>query len=348
MGTLAKRGIIRGRSVPVEGLLNDSKLCSERFTKSTLAAFGFSQILEKILTKTPFEVEEIELLLTKAPLSVLMKLSALASVDETPIFQIVPALHLPLESWMGLGGFSYVEKKIATIFSGKLYNGLNVFSDISDFSDLMGMWRDVIAKIKEEREDLVLVGPSVDQINSWLMLHESSSDRDLRSDRLKNVLLQLKQLQFDRLRETTYRSAIPILKECGFSVDLYTRLDRFRTIPLFARELHQLNKGVADGVIDSWCVGESFNASQKVAESVDYDLFIMRGLAVGSIVLQGLSERGISGSYPSLSSLGMFKFFGFNSKIYGAVDIESVEALHLPSYIDLLTVFGGDDRGILA
>jgi len=56
-------------------------------------------------------------------------------------------------------------------------------------------------------------------------------------------LSQLRDVGFVKIRESSYRGVLKLVHGVGFPNSLMTRLDRYSTSSLLARELYKLNKG---------------------------------------------------------------------------------------------------------
>ena len=350
MGTLAKIGIVHGKAVPIDGISMDEQPFFSPFNQEMFSTVGLVEFAEKIIKNKDFSVEEIEFLLTNVSLLSLFKLASLVSKDDNftgP--QVVPLVSLPYQSWLSMGGEGYFVKKAISTLTVLSYPSLNVMIDIADFTDLQGTWADLIPVVRDCQKDAILVGPSVDRINSWLLANESSRDREIRTIRLNNIIIQLKELGFQKLAPSAYRDSIQLLKSNGFTSSLRTRLERFKTPPLFARELWQLNQVIkASHSVDAWSIGESINIQPVISSNELYDLYIIKGLLVSSIVFKNAVKIGMVGRLPSPLVIGMAKKCCVTGPINGAVDKETAEMLDLPLYEELLSMLGFDDGGILA
>ena len=344
MGRLAKFGIVRGKTVPVEGLLRASTpRVLDAFSRDCLACFGFARIAEKVLENEELSSDDIEVLITKASMTVLMKLVELrgrvaGQADdrqdrEDGEMRVDPVVALPLAEWLEREPPDDVCRRAVQLLQTTPYHGLQVAVEFADFGRLDGLWPDLLAAIRGCRGDLTLIGPSVERIISWLSLHESTKNRSLRAYRLERILAQLKQLGFQRLRESSYRGSLRPMRAVGFPGDVLTRLDRFPTPSLYARELFKLNKLTqTHPVVETWCPGILAERRQHPLRHSGLDFAVMRALAVGTIALSRVPQRRACAGYLSLKAVQMFGLAGATGPLQGAVDEESARRLGLHLY----------------
>jgi len=339
MGTLAKRGIIQGRSVPiVEGAAGLGG-----FDKSILESVGYAELAEKIISDADLSVDEIEFLLVNVPLSVLIKLVSLVPASKD--LHVSPVISLPLDIWMEMGGNDFLQKRIESTLNRLSYRELKVILRFRDFFDLCANWSEVLQAIKDIKENVTFIGPSVDLVSSWLIKHENYDEREFRAGRLVNILSEFKKLEINILEPTAYRDSMSLLKSLGLQSSLHTRFERLGTPTLFARELFQINRSAAqDGGWISWKVGGELVPPNQSA----YDMFVMRSLAVAALVLKNVKCKGLYGVYPSLRTLPMLRYVGLSGEVYGACNAETAQELSLYRYEDLTQAIYSDDLESLA
>ncbi len=326
MSKLAKRGINWGRIVPVDNVETGQE--GSTFSKEAFAAFGYSEITDKILGAEELTVDEIELLISNMPLSVLLKLSSILQGKKNPKPTLEAALYLPVAKWEEEGGVKLLSDNLVKRVPKKPNSKLNISFDLNDFSCLEAFWPEVIAVVKGMQPKATLIAPSVDEVINWLTLNESTNDRELRTERLACILDQFKALGFTTVKETSYRHSLREVFKVGFSGNIFTSLDYFGSPTLLARELDKIRRFSKHERIDSWGVGCSM-------ENVPANLVMMqlRTLACGSITFNKIKKRTMKAA--SHLPYELSAAAGQTGAVLGALDQESAAALQLPLYDDL-------------
>jgi len=157
MGRLAKTGIVRGKRVPVEGLVTSSDgPVLDEFSRKCLGSFGFARIADKVLHGSDLTVDEIDILIAKASVPVLMKLTQIKQPEEVEL-HAVPVTMLPLESWLDHDHPDTVCRRAIEHLQSIPYSDLRVVIELNDFSDLEHLWPEILTEIKKSRSDVTLI-----------------------------------------------------------------------------------------------------------------------------------------------------------------------------------------------
>ncbi|MBN8549410.1 MAG: hypothetical protein J0M12_08860 [Deltaproteobacteria bacterium] len=327
MGSLAKIGIAAGRIVPVAEIPGHSAAPSlSEFSRSCLSRFGFARIADRVCDGAPLNVRDVETLLSKASLPVLMKLVEIKRCSEGYAAPL-PLVLLPLASWSA----RYDSTKILELSEGLLrgirHKHLRVVIDELDYSKLDGELFSVLREISSCRPGVTLVGPSVDDVVSWVV-SATQNERGLK--KFEALLHRLRDAGLGRLMPTSMVDVLKTVHEAGFPASLVTNVSEFSSPLELAKELLRVNEIAQGQPIDVWVPGYQISrASSSLISRSALNFQLLRVLAVGSLCLDAVPHRRASTRYFSVDALQFARYCGANDYGFGAVNELTARSMQL-------------------
>ncbi len=344
MGSLAKFGIIGGKAVLLDSVPGLGRSQSkEDFARSCLAKFGFSRIADRVAAGLPLNMRDIEMLLTKASLPVLMKLVELGHPGEE-VTPPEPLVMLPLSSWSARYQPTEILELSQGLLKGIRHKNVRVVIDEIDYDKLDGELFEVLREISACRPGITMVGPSVDDLVTW-MVSSASRQSEGESPRFENVLHRLKDAGLERMMPSSVVDVLKTVREAGMPASLMTNVLGFSTPLELAKELMHVNEIAQQLPIDCWMPG--FDESKLPARMPDrgtLDFQLLRLLAVGSLCLPSIPYRRASTRYFSMEAIQFSRHCGANDFGFGAVNEMTARTMHLERIDRLRRAVGAPAR----
>lgn len=327
MGSLAKIGIASGKLVPVEDVPGFSPSPSfSEFSRACLSRFGFARIAERVCDGASLNVRDVEMLLSKASFPVLMKLVEIKHRDAT-FAAPQPLVMLPLSSWAARYDSTRILELSQGLLRGIRHKQLRVVIDELDYSKLDGELFDVLREISACRPGMTLVGPSVDDVVSWVL---SAAANDSGLKKFENLLHKLREAGLGRLMPASMVDLLKTVHEAGFPASLVTNVSEFSSPLELAKELLRVNEIAQEQPIDVWVPGYHVpRGSSAMLSRSALNFQLLRVLAVGSLCLDAVPQRRASTRYFSVEALQFARFCGANDYGFGAVNELTARAMHL-------------------
>jgi len=321
VGNLARFGIVGGAKVAVRDLgCLPVPIHNNDFSDNALRSLGFEPIQRKIEAGARLNAGEIEALIERAPLSVLMKLVEIGR-QATPHVEPSPIVTVSLAA-------------------GALNDGLDCLRRIEHPSIevlLEGVELDTLGDGLEEqvktvagcRPGLTIVGPAAEDILSWLHAHERRS-RVLHDLTLSDVVGRLRGAGMDRLRACRDVAALAALSSTGFRQSFCSALDTLATPRELAEHLQAIDTlSRQDGCLSVWFPGFSRACRTFPHAGAALDLLMLRMLALGTVCLPKVPRRRASSRYLSLEGFAVAHLCGANDFGFGALDDTTEDILQL-------------------
>jgi len=321
MGNVARRGIIDGRKVALTEVEDVPEIAVpiDSFTRECLSRYGFLQVAEKILQHERLTILEITDLLREASLPLLMKLVEL-KCGELLYREPVPVVVLPLPQWIKDSDELTAYERSVEFLRDIEYPQLGVVVEDIDYSRLDSDFIDLVKDIVKSRPGLTLVGPRPESILGWLSEGASPGKKSVQFGDLVELTTSLKKAGFKRLRPTSRLELVELMHGIGFPTGLTTYIDRFATAEELAYELFHIDEVSRNkGIIDLWIPGLSSRSTElHLLGTQDYK--ILRALAVGTLILEGITWRRAISRYLSFDAIRIARLFGANEFGVSAVD----------------------------
>ncbi|MCB9030586.1 MAG: hypothetical protein H6619_06000 [Deltaproteobacteria bacterium] len=325
---LARYAIINGKKVlldsPAPKSQSDGRTL-DKFSSSMLSQFGFLRIAQKVERADELTQEDIELLLSKAGMPVLMKLVSLQpKIREISVVR--PAVILPISLWSSLGAtYEEIAEESMNLLKGIPYDEVQVAIDEIDHSKLSFGLGALFIKLSQCREGITLVGPSVESLQNSEPGRLAS-----RAHRLGQKLLELRGYGFKRLRASSDEESLQICHELGFSTSLVTYADDYPVLRYLAQELIKINSlAKQSGVLEVWSPGLRYLSNNDWVHRKILDYQLLRILAVSSLCLTNVPFIRASSRNFSLATLHLAPYFGANDLGFGAFDSITEQQLQL-------------------
>jgi hypothetical protein len=331
MGSIARIGIFSGKPVPVGDIPGHrSPAVLSEFARACLGRFGFARIAERVALGQSLTVRDVEMLLSKASLPVLMKLVEIRHRTEEwkpPL----PLVVLPLSNWTSRFSSTRVLELSQDLLRSIRHKNLRVVIDRIQYDQLDA---DLVALLKEIsscRPGMTLVGPSVDDVLAWAVSVSGTGEPlDLR--RLERMLHRLREAGLGRLMPSTMADVLSTVRAAGFPASLVTNVADFESPLELAKELLRVNEVASQMQIDVWVPGfeltQRARSNQQLARSaVDFEL--LRVLAVGTLCMDSVPYRRVSTRYFSVDAIQFARYCGANDFGFGAVNELTAKAMHL-------------------
>ncbi|MFM1847829.1 MAG: hypothetical protein RL417_1303, partial [Pseudomonadota bacterium] len=293
VGKLARFGIVGGERVSVQTLgCLPVPIPTHDFAERALKQLGFNETRERVIHRKRLERSEIERLITRAPLSVLMKLVELGAHASA---QVAPTPILALS----LGG----ELHDPALYLSQIeHPALEVLLDEIDLRRLGDGLEERIAEIAKARPGLTLVGPAAEDILAWLHANGRRSAA-LENLTLTEVVRRLREAGISRLRACRDFSALTAVNSTGMGQSFCTALDRFADAAELADHLIAVAElSERDGLVNVWFPGFSRSCRTYPVTGAALDLMLLRMLAVGTLTLPSVARRRASSRYLSIES----------------------------------------------
>ena len=310
MGRVASRGIAFGKIVPVDGLIESPEINSiDGFSGLLLRRFGFDAIGKKIADQKPLTFEEIRMLYTDAPMSVLMKLVQLRGA--TPVEKsLLPMVAQSFEDWLtGADDLSEAREQLENV---------HCFISEIDPDAILSMSRSEVARINLRYPGGQFVADSAEVL--YAAVGESRYY-------FEELLQKLRGLGFARMLPTQELDLCRSLYEAGFPVEIATDISYLASPEMFAEEYFRLNMQCQSEKVEVW---EPITL-QKGSESVGMHFKLLRALALGTLCIR-VPRRRASSAYFSPAAFDLVGLFGANEFGYAALDESSERALSLGRY----------------
>lgn len=347
MGTIAKIGIVSGRAVPLEAVPgHPGQAAFTDFSRGCLSRFGFARIADRVVAGLPLGIRDVEMLLSKASLPVLMKLVELRHGGEDCV-QPMPLVMLPLSNWAARYEPTRIVELSHDLLKSIRHKHIRVVIDEIDFEKLDGELFAVLREIAHCRPGLTLVGPPVDDVVSWVL--SAGSSKGIQSvPRFEQLLHKLRSAGLGRLMPSSAVEVLKTVKEAGFPASLVTNIPSFATPLELAKELLRVNEIAAHQPIDVWVPGaDPLPASKRTGTSA-LDFQVLRTLAVGSLCMPAVPYRRASTRYLSVEAIQFSRHCGANDFGFGAVNELTARALHLEKLDRLRRAVGNEPERAVA
>lgn len=340
MGSIAKLGIVSGKLVPISDVPGHRAPAPlTEFSRACLSRFGFARIADRIADGLSLGVRDVEMLLSKASLPVLMKLVEIRhGADEC--VEPLPLVVLPLSTWVS----RYCPTQILELSQGLLrsigHKQLRVVIDEIDYSKLDGELFAVLREISTCRPGVTLVGPSVDDVVSWVVSAASRGD-DRELGKFEKLLHRLREAGVGRLQPSSVVDVLKTVREAGFPASLVTNVTEFTSALDLSKELLRVNDIAKQQPIDVWVPGYSAGAVSASSRS-SMDFRLLRVLAVGTLCMDAVPYRRASTRFFSVNAIQFSRFCGANDFGFGAVNEITAQAMHLEKLERLREAIGSE------
>lgn len=329
MGSLARVGISSGRKVPALGLVPEVSPVPvvDSFAWRSLSYFGFGRIAEKICASVDLSVDDVELLLSKASLPVLMKLVEFFGARPAAVLPM-PVKLLSSKDELGCERLTSPFQPREVGSKKKCADELSVIFDGWSPAGSLQALLDGSKRIQEHQLPVRIVGPSIEDVVSSIVVEERRGM--VCSSRLRELLCELRAAGIDTLLPGAGRGILHMLHELGFNAGVETNLDVFRLPRHLALELVRLNKEAGQaGIVQVWSPGVAQVRGGKRFSDAAADLRILRALAVGALALRNVPFVRASSLYLSNDGMKFSAGCGANDFGFGAVDRYTAANLHL-------------------
>lgn len=327
MGSLAKIGIASGKLVPVAEVPGHaaSPTLSD-FSRTCLSRFGFARIADRVCDGAALNVRDVEMLLSKASLPVLMKLVEIKH-REGSCAAPLPLVMLPWSSWTARYDSTRILELSQGLLRGIRHKQLRVVIDELDYAKLDGELFSVLREISSCRPGMTLVGPSVDDVVSWVI---SAAEHESGLKKFENLLHKLRDAGLGRLMPASMVDLLKTVHEAGFPASLVTNISEFSNPLELAKELLRVNEIAQQQPIDVWVPGYQVSrASSPTLSRAALNYQLLRVLAVGSLCLDAVPHRRASTRYFNVDALQFARFCGANDYGFGAVNELTARAMRL-------------------
>lgn len=341
MGALARLGIRNGKKVPLADLpaVGRAQQLSP-FVRACFGRYGFARVAERILDRHPLSSKDIEALLVRAPLPVLMKLVELKGVPEN-VRSPQPLLVLPLSTWVAESGAEDAREKADKMIAQFAAVQPRIVLDLLSASESHFAVMSVAGSLMQKNAQHVFVGPTVDELISWVLAMPSRDPQGrLKTPQLEEVLSEIKRLGLHRLRPCSVVEVAPTVQAAGFPLSILTNLLEFESSGDLARELFRVHELSLEQSLEVWMPGfETRDPRPRAgAERAVREQQLLRLLAVGALTLSKVPFFRASSRYFSIDALRMASRFGANDFGFGAVNVLSARLLKIESYDTLRKV----------
>lgn len=373
MGTLAKVGILGGRRVKSEVLIqaaiaasSDSEISpddSPRVAKKNARVDSITSQLQadgrdaadRLLSGKALGRRELLSLLSNAPVSDLMKLAMIATGSESAVVLPRPLVLLPVDEWAKSMSEATLKETATQLLRSQPFAELDVTFDWRDLNNLERLI-ELSDELGRRRPGVRFVGPAVEDLIAWLEQGQgpklpkiTAKSRSRRAP--KQILQRLSEVLFALRRAGVYR--------LRFSADLsnlnrFEVLDRLEEAGLTAVIGTQISEQ-PDEIIEEMLTLRSFiDSGSSIGVWIPFverglivgsskrgvtEMRMLRAIAVGTIALKGVPVRRASSSYLSVEGLVMAKLFGANDLGYGAIDDTTMNTFGMMPYHSLLQAF---------
>lgn len=321
MGSLARYGIIGGAKVAVRDIgCLPVPIRTNDFAAEALRTLGFDPVRQKIEAGIRLDPSEIEALVLRAPLSVLMKLVEIGR-QVTPHVEPTPIVAVSLAPGAlndGLNGLRRIEHPVIEV----------LLQDIQ-LEDLGAGLEERVSAVARSRSGLTIVGPTAEDILDWIHAHGRCS-RVLHDLTLGEIVTRLRHAGIDRLRACRDVAALAAVSSVGFRQSFCTALDTLATPRDIAEHLHAIDTfSRADGLLSVWFPGFSQTCRTFPLTGAALDLLMLRMLALGTVCLPKVPRRRASSRYLSLEGFSVAHLCGANDFGFGALDDITRDVLQL-------------------
>lgn len=334
---LARYGIVNGIRVPLEQFAQlGHPVCIETpskdlnpFERMALTRSGFLGIAEKLLDRTPLNLNDIIKLLTGAGLPVLMKLVTLLEVRVSEP-SLTPAIMLPVQKWKDSG---LHREEILNLSREELlavpHNTVEVAFDHVDIPELLATSGSLYKEIAECRLGVRLVGPDIKMLTVPGGVFKNEHF-------LRSIFAALQLGKFYRLRITNHLDHLHLAKEYNLSNYVVTPIDRLDDVYHLAQDLYRLQGlSVFPELIDCWGPGFSMVQQGSIDQHTADNFQLLRVLAIGSLVLSSVPIIRASAKFFALETMPRVHQFGANDLGFASYNSSTKEALMLPCYKEL-------------
>lgn len=337
MSKLAKFGIMGGRAVPVEGLMQavNQREQMPEYLQCSFDAFGLVEIAQKVSEGKQLNSSELLALLDHCPLAALMKLVELHGSGFGRL-NIEPAIYLPLEEWIRTDDIDGALDQALERLSCAPDRQIWIFTDLIDFSDLESEWPELLFELKREFPEAKIIAPPVGVLLKWINYHRRiRKESDVESN-LKSILELLSKIGFYGLAESTFRTSIGCVKSTGFDVSVLTRLDRNIGSESIIKEFDRVSElaRIVEGDL-SWSVGVPTHKGRDRFYGGSLDITVMRVMAVGVLAMPNVKVRRVYSRFLQYETFGLISKFGANERAFASIDRETSERFGWP-LLDLI------------
>lgn len=334
MGKIAKIGIRGGKRVPsgsVDSTDTKSPDPLDPFTRRCLRSYGFLSQAERLLGGRQLTFDDTVLLLTRAPLPVLLKLVSMT----VPLFKRaappIPVIVAPLEQWLQKNAPHQVLVKASSLLKKHKLERVHVHVPITDFFALDLLLIELLSELRSQHPTLQLVGPPLPEIVDWVQQSESSQKSVIRRHRLETILSQLKNAGFDELGASAIPGQLRLLSRFELNCGVLTELGGFHTPESLARHFMRfLQASERFGAVSYWMIDVRHPSKVEGLMGAGQDMRVLRALAVGTLLLKHIPNRFFGNGALSEEATGIGKLLGAAGSPRIALDKRTQRTLHLP------------------
>ena len=318
--------------MPVEGLVEEaSRVRLTDFSRKCLGAFGFASLAERLEAGELPGLDDIQLLLEKAPVSVLLKLIELVdpqpsdASSRTP--DVLPIGYIPLHELLQKGP-EFAWEEVSRYLEAFPYQAGKVCVALDDYQDIEKRYGSILGRWISRFPHLAPVAPSLESMIQYLMVQGEQSNHH-RVYMLERILGGLGQIGFSDSRGCAYRGGVKMLRSAGFEVSLITGVDRYRRPHQLARELHKIQQMTAqDALITRWSPG-LVSADGDRGPGASFDFYVLRVLLVGALALRTVPHRWVNSRFLRTETLEFMGRTCVNDSIWASIDEESAKKLNI-------------------
>ncbi|MCB0317590.1 MAG: hypothetical protein KDD56_02450 [Bdellovibrionales bacterium] len=341
MGRLAKIGIHEGRKTPVSFVLRENGVTwFDGISLLTLKQYKLEKIAENLAKGISLDIEQIRHLISNVPLPAILMLVETVRRREQ-LTSPMPVVAIPALSWLDTFGFAGALRETSAVLQSMDFNE-NFIIYIEDV-DVFRL--DKVAPLIQALKDIFIgVSFTAPDMSSLIQQLGSVAAKTAKGfeDQLKDILITLKEVGFDRIRGLKDRANLKLLNQLGFPINVCTLIDCYPDDLLLAKELVMLNSYADTYKIDSWFPGLK-SISDGQAPNFMSDFKLLKMLAIGVITLKNIPFFRATSAYFTLEGVRTAFIFGANDFGFGAFNESAGKVLNLKPYSDLSKVFSNSE-----
>lgn len=303
--------------------------------RRTIGRFGFLRIAQKIEQSLPLELDDVELLIARAGLPVLMQLQLL----RPRVFRArtaIPLLLLSESLSKQLLTSTSAQDGIAEQLRSMSYPEIHIMFQTNAPAQLAEKVAPIIERLSKVRPGLTFLAPRLEDLIAAVCASRPISFAKGYDKQIETTLSQLRQVGFQVLNSARVRQELTLLGEMGFRTTVYTDLYDYLSTRELAEELLSVANLFQSSnsrrlTIEVWGAALRRYSYASLPEDAVRDFQLLRILAVGSLVLPLVPAIRASSRYFSLQALTLAQYCGANDLGYAALDEFTAAALNIES-----------------
>jgi hypothetical protein len=238
-----------------------------------------------------------------------------------------PLVMLPLSSWTSRYDSDKVVELSQDLLKGIRHKQLRVVIDELDFEKLDHELFVLLREISSCRPGMTLVGPSVDDVVSWVV---SGASEKRQGERFEDLLQKMRRAGLGRLMPASMVDVLKSVRDAGFPASLVTNISEYGSPLELAKELLRVNDISREQPIDVWVPAYDYGMKARSStQNPALDFQLLRVLAVGTLCLNAIPYRRASTRYFSMDAIEFSRYCGANDFGFGAVNELTARTMHL-------------------